>query len=86
MSDFYRITPMKKYLLLTCAAALALGLVSAFAGADQPKSAGEPDSKSAAAAQKYTCPMHPEVIVDKPGKCPKCGMTLVPLKSPEASK
>jgi Cu2+-exporting ATPase len=27
--------------------------------------------------QKYTCPMHPEVIQDKPGNCPKCGMTLV---------
>jgi hypothetical protein len=26
---------------------------------------------------KYTCPMHPEVVMDKPGKCPKCGMTLV---------
>lgn len=25
----------------------------------------------------YTCKMHPEVISDKPGKCPKCGMTLV---------
>ena len=21
--------------------------------------------------------MHPEVVTDKPGKCPKCGMTLV---------
>ncbi len=26
---------------------------------------------------QYTCTMHPEVISDKPGKCPKCGMTLV---------
>ena len=26
---------------------------------------------------EYTCPMHPEVISDKPGKCPKCGMDLV---------
>ena len=25
----------------------------------------------------YTCTMHPEVHKDKPGECPKCGMTLV---------
>lgn len=25
----------------------------------------------------YTCPMHPEVVSDKPGKCPKCEMNLV---------
>jgi hypothetical protein len=33
-----------------------------------------------AAKQLYTCPMHPDVISDKPGKCPKCGMNLVPLE------
>ncbi|MCY7409377.1 MAG: hypothetical protein LH473_03830 [Chitinophagales bacterium] len=27
--------------------------------------------------ETYTCPMHPEVNSDKPGKCPKCGMELV---------
>lgn len=26
---------------------------------------------------KYTCGMHPEVVQDKPGKCPKCGMALI---------
>ena len=26
----------------------------------------------------YTCPMHPEVISDKPGGCPICGMALEP--------
>ena len=29
------------------------------------------------ATKKYTCKMHPEVVTNKPGKCPKCGMTLV---------
>jgi P-type Cu+ transporter len=28
---------------------------------------------------KYTCPMHPEVISDRPGPCPKCGMALEPM-------
>jgi Cu2+-exporting ATPase len=32
--------------------------------------------------QQYTCPMHPEVIKDAPGQCPKCGMNLVPVKPP----
>ncbi len=27
---------------------------------------------------QYTCTMHPEIISDRPGKCPKCGMELVP--------
>ena len=25
----------------------------------------------------YTCPMHPEVVADEPGHCPKCGMKLL---------
>jgi len=29
---------------------------------------------------KYICPMHPEVIKEKPGKCPVCGMDLVVKK------
>ncbi|WP_420808906.1 heavy metal-binding domain-containing protein [Chitinophaga oryziterrae] len=30
----------------------------------------------------YTCPIHPEVVMDRPGICPECGMQLVP-KEPE---
>jgi len=26
---------------------------------------------------EYVCPMHPEVVQDEPGSCPKCGMDLV---------
>ncbi len=32
------------------------------------------------ATKTYTCSMHPEVISDKPGKCPKCGMGLIEKK------
>lgn len=28
---------------------------------------------------QYTCPMHPEIIRDAPGDCPKCGMALEPV-------
>lgn len=34
----------------------------------------------------YTCPMDPDVIKDAPGTCPKCGMKLVPLHSPDHNK
>jgi Heavy metal binding domain len=34
----------------------------------------------------YTCTMHPEVVSDKPGKCPKCGMDLVEKMNPKHAK
>ncbi len=44
--------------------------------AGQPAAAGALD---AAAGTIYTCPMHPEIRQDRPGHCPKCGMTLEPM-------
>lgn len=34
----------------------------------------------------YTCTMHPEVRSDKPGNCPKCGMTLVKMEPADTTK
>ena len=30
----------------------------------------------------YTCPMHPEIVRDRPGSCPICGMALEPRAVP----
>jgi Cu+-exporting ATPase len=42
-------------------------------------SACAPVTLQAAAGTIYTCPMHPDIRQDRPGSCPKCGMTLEPL-------
>jgi len=39
--------------------------------------AGNQQKKRVPVKVMYTCPMHPEVLRDKPGKCPTCGMNLV---------
>lgn len=33
--------------------------------------------------QLWTCSMHPQIIKSEPGKCPICGMDLIPLKQNE---
>ena len=38
---------------------------------------GDPSAQKSEKAVQYTCSMHPEVVQDKPGDCPKCGMKLV---------
>ncbi|MEP4479852.1 heavy metal-binding domain-containing protein [Alloalcanivorax venustensis] len=35
------------------------------------------DSSILQTRTEYVCPMHPEVVEDEPGSCPKCGMDLV---------
>ncbi len=39
----------------------------------------QPRPAPPAGATLYTCPMHPEVVRDRPGACPKCGMALEPM-------
>lgn len=45
----------------------------------------EPQKQTATSTspgQQYTCPMHPEIIEDEPGSCPKCGMALEAMGAP----
>ncbi|HET7699038.1 MAG TPA: multicopper oxidase domain-containing protein [Vicinamibacterales bacterium] len=45
---------------------------------------GAPDDAGAAALH-YVCPMHPDVISGDPGRCPRCGMKLLPSPFVEAA-
>jgi hypothetical protein len=67
---------MKKVIVL--AIAILFAVAPAFAAHSiNPVSDTTKTKKVKSAKVQYTCTMHPEVLSDKPGKCPKCGMTLV---------
>ena len=66
---------------------LASFLVIAFtacSGSSSPENAVTKDTATNDAmlvsGVKYTCKMHPEIISDTPGHCPKCGMALIKMK------
>lgn len=63
---------------------LLVGLAMLFV----PSSCKEKKSASQATAEKkqtYTCPMHPQIVSEKPGSCPICGMDLVPFDKTNVS-
>jgi|GEM_PF-4344130 len=80
---------MKSIIKTLMAASFAVGLITSVSAAPPGKGPFEStlhksplavafvNSTASVAAQQYTCPMHPEVLKDAPGKCPKCGMKLV---------
>jgi hypothetical protein len=69
-------TEMTKRILVLIASMMTLAVIPILAQPTSTPSASAP----AQHAQRYTCPMHPEIVRAEPGQCPKCGMTLVPLK------
>jgi P-type Cu+ transporter len=65
----------------TALIALTLTLLAGSTGCSkEPPAAAPPAAATAGAptkvAQVWTCPMDKEVVSDKPGSCPKCGMKL----------
>ena len=73
---------MKKSLfigLFIAALAISTAVQSAVNQAKTPATTQQKKEMPAKKSAKvvYTCTMHPEVAMDKPGKCPKCGMKLV---------
>ncbi len=72
----------------TCALLCALGLGACSAplaqrptaldpsNPDAPEGAAAPSALRALAEEQYTCPMHPDVVSEQPGNCPRCRMPL----------
>jgi Cu(I)/Ag(I) efflux system membrane fusion protein len=62
---------------------LAVGIGSTLLLRPTAKDGHRHEAASAASPkqQMYQCPMHPQIIMDHPGTCPICGMTLVPMAS-----
>jgi hypothetical protein len=70
----------KEFVVLLASAFSLLTIIPVQVGAidlNRPNTEHEQEQEK---RQKYTCTMHPEVVMDHPGNCPKCGMKLVPLK------
>jgi ssDNA-binding Zn-finger/Zn-ribbon topoisomerase 1 len=75
---------MKKVMLM--AVAILFSAATVFAAHSTTAVSDTTKTKKVKPAKvQYTCTMHPEVLSDKPGKCPKCGMTLV-KKEPAKKK
>lgn len=53
---------------------LIVGIYAVSAQVKNPNTKVDSTSKT---VEQYSCPMHPEIKSDKPGKCPECGMALV---------
>ena len=61
---------------------LIIGVFIGWAVFHSPEKGTESHNHSSAEVKKaeiWTCSMHPQIRMDKPGKCPICGMDLIPL-------
>lgn len=65
------------------ALALLIGLLT-FAACQQSKPEAASVSGATGASTYFTCPMHPQIVRDEPGKCPICSMDLVKAARPAA--
>jgi YHS domain-containing protein len=72
----------RKNLVTVClfAGVLVVGVIL-LQGCEDSDSGTSSGGKQETGEQKWVCPMHPDITADKPTKCSKCGMDLVPQEA-----
>ncbi len=66
---------------------IVTGLILGWLFFHSPEKAEDKHNHAAETAKAtiWTCSMHPQIRMDKPGKCPICGMDLIPLNQDAAT-
>ncbi len=75
---------MKKIsIALIIIGAFALGYLLRGGGSQTQKQDHQHTAGETAKVERWTCSMHPQIQLPKPGQCPLCGMDLIPVSSGE---
>ena len=75
---------MKKIsIALILIGAFALGYLLRGGGSQTQTQDHQHAASEAATVERWTCSMHPQMQLPKPGQCPLCGMDLIPVSSGE---
>ena len=74
----------KLWVVIALGSIAALGAVACDRADRRALENAAPADAGASDISHYTCPMHPSVHEAHPGRCPICGMTLVPVRKGEA--
>ena len=75
---------MKPKLILAIIAVAAVGVGAFFIGRSTGHNHAAANESAKEGKTLYTCGMHPQVVQDKPGNCPICGMKLTPIRKQAA--
>ena len=80
---------MRRFILVLFT--ISTALLFSFSSLAQKPGTSKPGKKARSTISNqddefYVCPMHPDVMSEKPGQCPKCAMTLLRTRRPEAAE
>jgi len=75
----------KNYIIATGILVLGIVLGNMFSGGSSSSNEGEHDHVQDSETKIWTCSMHPQIRMKAPGKCPICGMELIPLEDANES-